>query len=60
MKDIYFEILDIYELCESKKIPVDLNLSETLVLYADFIKKHLMTVIKGESWIDEIIQRKKD
>jgi hypothetical protein len=35
------------------------NLLMTLQGYKEFIQRHLMPVIKGEMWIDELINQKK-
>ncbi len=54
--DFLFEISDYYNLFGSGMVK---GRSYTLKSQAEFIQQHLMPVIKGEVWIDELIKQRR-
>jgi hypothetical protein len=56
MKDSFFDISDYYSYFNCAMIK---GRNYTLDAQAEFIKNHIMPVIKGEKWIDELIKQKK-
>ncbi len=57
-RDIMFEVSEICQEFGVQKYPDDLSAEQTFKWYAEFVKSHLLPVIKGEVWIDELLRRR--
>ncbi|MEZ5070697.1 MAG: hypothetical protein R2751_06965 [Bacteroidales bacterium] len=58
-----FELKDIFKYFDNdsaiKEPPMYIDMPDVIELNAKFIQQHLMPVIKGEIWIDELIKQRK-
>jgi len=59
-----FELKDIFKFFDKDSVikelpPMYIDMPEIIALHAKFIQQYLMSVIKGEMWIDELIKKRK-
>ena len=55
-RDIMFEVSEICQEFGVDKCASDLSVEQTFKWYSEFVKSHLLPVIKGEKWIDELLR----
>jgi len=55
-----FRIINKYYVSEYENPPIYITMQKVINYHAEFIQQHLMPVIRGEMWIDELDKNKKN
>ena len=55
-----FRIINKYYVSEYENPPIYITMQKVINYHAEFIQQHLMPVIRGEMWIDDLDKNKKN